>query len=204
MGGISEASTKIVDILGLIDSIAFQTNILALNAAVEAARAGEQGRGFAVVAAEVRALAQRSAAAAKEIKDVIHNSVDKVDEGAKLVDTAGATMEEIVGSVRRVTEMMTEIAAASREQLSGIEQVSGAVTQMDRVVQQNAALVAQSAAAAQSMADQAQQLMESVARFKLDGAAAPDAWASAPIDPAPRIGRGMLNSLPSGVRRLLS
>jgi methyl-accepting chemotaxis protein len=168
MGGISEAGKKIADIVGLIDSIAFQTNILALNAAVEAARAGEQGRGFAVVASEVRALAQRSAEAAREIKGLIRNSVDKVDEGMKLVETAGTTMQEIVVSVQRVTGMMSGISAASQEQLHGIEQVSGAVTQMDHVVQQNAALVAESAAAAQNMAEQAEQLMESVARFKLD------------------------------------
>lgn len=177
MGGISEAGRKIADIVGLIDSIAFQTNILALNAAVEAARAGEQGRGFAVVASEVRALAQRSAEAAKEIKGLIRNSVDKVDEGTRLVETAGTTMQEIVVSVQRVTGMMSEISAASQEQLSGIEQVSGAVAQMDHVVQQNAALVAESAAAAQNMADQAEQLMESVARFKLDdGSEAGEAW----------------------------
>jgi methyl-accepting chemotaxis protein-1 (serine sensor receptor) len=168
MGGISEASKKIADIVGVIDSIAFQTNILALNAAVEAARAGEQGRGFAVVASEVRALAQRSAAAAKEIRGLIQNSAGQVGEGTRLVEAAGTTMQEIVASVQRVTEMMSEISTASQEQLSGIEQVSGAVTQMDRVVQQNAALVAESAAAAQNMADQAEQLMESVARFKLD------------------------------------
>jgi methyl-accepting chemotaxis protein-1 (serine sensor receptor) len=169
MGGISDASRKIGDIVGLIDSIAFQTNILALNAAVEAARAGEQGRGFAVVASEVRALAQRSAAAAREIRGLIQNSVDKVDEGTRLVETAGATMEQIVASVQRMTQMMGEISAASQEQLHGIEQVGGAVTQMDRVVQQNASLVQESAAAAENMAAQAQLLMESVARFKLEG-----------------------------------
>jgi methyl-accepting chemotaxis protein-1 (serine sensor receptor) len=168
MGGISVASGKIADIVGVIDSIAFQTNILALNAAVEAARAGEQGRGFAVVASEVRALAQRSAVAAKEIKGLIQNSVGQVGEGRKLVEAAGTTMRDIVGSVQRVTEVISGISNASQEQLSGIEQVSGAVTQMDRVVQQNAALVAEAAAATQNMADQAQELMQSVAHFKLD------------------------------------
>jgi methyl-accepting chemotaxis protein-1 (serine sensor receptor) len=167
MGGISEASHKIADIVGVIDSIAFQTNILALNAAVEAARAGEEGRGFAVVASEVRALAHRSATAAKEIKGLIQNSVDRVGEGRRLVESAGTTMREIMVSVERVTEMMSGISHASQEQLSGIEQVSGAVTQMDRVVQQNAALVSEAAAATQNMADQAQHLMQSVAHFKL-------------------------------------
>jgi methyl-accepting chemotaxis protein len=168
MGGISDASRRIGDIVGVIDSIAFQTNILALNAAVEAARAGEHGRGFAVVATEVRALAHRSATAAREIRDLIQNSVDQVGHGTRLVEAAGATMQDIVESVRRVTEMMSQIATASQEQLSGIDQVTGAITQMDRVVQQNAALVAQSAAAAQGMADQADELMQSVSRFKLE------------------------------------
>ncbi|HEX5130354.1 MAG TPA: methyl-accepting chemotaxis protein [Usitatibacter sp.] len=181
MGGISESSRKIADILGVIDSIAFQTNILALNAAVEAARAGEQGRGFAVVAAEVRSLAQRSAQAAKEIKQLIQDSVDRVDEGKRLVESAGATMDVIVASAQRVTEVMSGIASASREQLTGIEQVSHSVAQMDRVVQQNAGLVAESAAGAQHMADQAAELMELVARFRI----AADGVATAAGEPAP-------------------
>jgi methyl-accepting chemotaxis protein len=168
MSSINESSRKIVDIISVIDGIAFQTNILALNAAVEAARAGEQGRGFAVVAAEVRNLAQRSAAAAKEIKTLIGDSVDKVEVGTKLVDEAGKTMEEIVNAVKRVTDIMSEISAASLEQSSGIEQVNQAITQMDEVTQQNAALVEEAAAAAESMEEQAQTLTQAVAIFKLD------------------------------------
>lgn len=168
MSSINDSSRKIVDIISVIDGIAFQTNILALNAAVEAARAGEQGRGFAVVAAEVRNLAQRSAAAAKEIKTLIGDSVDKVEVGTKLVDEAGKTMEEIVNAVKRVTDIMAEISAASIEQSSGIEQVNQAITQMDEVTQQNAALVEEAAAAAESMEEQAQTLTQAVAIFKLD------------------------------------
>jgi len=168
MGSINESAKKIVDIIGVIDGIAFQTNILALNAAVEAARAGEQGRGFAVVAAEVRNLAQRSAAAAKEIKALIGDSVDKVSVGAKLVDEAGATMNEVVASVKRVTHIMSEITVASREQSAGIDQVNHAIIEMDDATQQNAALVEQAAAAAQSMQDQAASLAQMVDTFKLD------------------------------------
>lgn len=171
MASIKSSSRKIADIIGVIDGIAFQTNILALNAAVEAARAGEQGRGFAVVASEVRNLAQRSAGAAKEIKTLIEDSVGKVDTGGKLVDEAGKTMDEIVTSVKRVTDIMSEIAAASQEQSAGIEQVNQAVAQMDEVTQQNAALVEEAAAAAESLQDQAGKLAEAVSVFKLEGGA---------------------------------
>ena len=169
MASIKDSSRKIADIIGVIDGIAFQTNILALNAAVEAARAGEQGRGFAVVASEVRNLAQRSAGAAKEIKALIEDSVGKVEAGGKLVDEAGKTMDEIVGSVKRVTDIMGEIAAASQEQSAGIEQVNQAVGQMDEMTQQNAALVEQATAAAESLQDQAAKLAEAVSVFRLDG-----------------------------------
>ncbi|MDT8363877.1 MAG: methyl-accepting chemotaxis protein [Nitrosomonas sp.] len=168
MSAINESSKRVVDIISVIDGIAFQTNILALNAAVEAARAGEQGRGFAVVATEVRTLAQRSAAAAKEIKELIGNSVHKVDDGTQLVDDAGKTMREVVLSVKRVTDIMGEISAASQEQSLGIEQVNQAITQMDEITQQNAALVEQAAAASESMREQAEHLAQAVATFKLE------------------------------------
>ncbi len=167
MGTINEASRKIVDIISVIDGIAFQTNILALNAAVEAARAGEQGRGFAVVAGEVRSLAQRSAAAAKEIKTLIGDSVDQVDIGARLVEQAGATMDEVVTSVKRVSDIIGEIASASQEQTEGIEHISTAINQMDQVTQQNAALVELAAAASESLQHQAQHLSSLVDVFKL-------------------------------------
>jgi methyl-accepting chemotaxis protein-1 (serine sensor receptor) len=167
MKGINDASRKISDIISVIDGIAFQTNILALNAAVEAARAGEQGRGFAVVASEVRSLAGRSADAAKEIKTLINASVERVTQGTALVDQAGSTMTEVVSSIRRVTDIVGEISAASREQSAGVSQVGEAVTQMDQVTQQNAALVEEMAAAASSLKSQAQELVQTVAVFKL-------------------------------------
>jgi methyl-accepting chemotaxis protein-1 (serine sensor receptor) len=168
MGDINQSSAKIADIITIIEGIAFQTNILALNAAVEAARAGEEGRGFAVVAGEVRTLAQRSSAAAKEIKELIDTSVARVQTGTSLVDEAGRTMNEIIGAVQRVTDIMGEIAAASEEQSSGIDQVARAVTQMDEVTQQNAALVEEAAAAAQSLEDQAGALRTAVETFRLN------------------------------------
>ncbi len=178
MASIKESSRRIVDIIGVIDSIAFQTNILALNAAVEAARAGEQGRGFAVVASEVRNLAQRSAGAAKEIKALIGDSVEKVDGGGQLVDEAGQTMQLLVTSVKQVADIMSEITAASQEQSIGIEQVNAAIVQMDEMTMQNAALVEHAAAAAQSMQHEAQLLSGAVAAFTLN--AAPAARARAP------------------------
>jgi methyl-accepting chemotaxis protein len=188
MDRINGSAGKIADIIGVIDGIAFQTNILALNAAVEAARAGEQGRGFAVVATEVRNLAQRSAAAAKEIKGLIGDSTDAVQAGSKLVGEAGATMQEIVESVRRVTDIMSEISAASAEQTAGIEQINEAITQMDQVTQQNAALVEEAAAASASMQEQAANLTRAVSVFQVGGDAAVAAVRAAPAAPAkPRV-----------------
>jgi methyl-accepting chemotaxis protein len=187
MRDINTSSQKIADIIGVIDGIAFQTNILALNAAVEAARAGEQGRGFAVVASEVRALAGRSAEAAREIKGLISASVDRVAQGSELVDKAGATMQEVVQSIRRVTALVGEISSASAEQRSGVAQIGEAIAQMDHVTQQNAALVEQIAAAATGLSTQAQELVQAVAVFQVDAqdatplpAAAPAAYAAAP------------------------
>ena len=167
MGEITDASRRIGDIIGVIDGIAFQTNILALNAAVEAARAGEQGRGFAVVAGEVRSLAQRSAEAAREIKALIGASSDKVDQGARLVQGAGQTMDDIVHSVQQVSALIAEIAGAAGAQTSGIEEVNVAMAQLDHMTQQNAALVEQSAAAAASLHEQGDRLREAVARFQV-------------------------------------
>ncbi|MFM0419285.1 methyl-accepting chemotaxis protein [Paraburkholderia aromaticivorans] len=186
MGDINQSSAKIADIISIIEGIAFQTNILALNAAVEAARAGEEGRGFAVVAGEVRSLAQRSSAAAKEIKELIDTSVERVQSGSALVDEAGRTMTDIIGAVQRVTDIMGEIAAASEEQSSGIDQVARAVTQMDEVTQQNAALVEEAAAAASSLEDQAGKLRQAVAVFHLEeGGLTPPMSAAPKRAPAP-------------------
>ncbi len=185
MGSISESSKKIADIIGVIDGIAFQTNILALNAAVEAARAGEQGRGFAVVASEVRSLAQRSAAAAKEIKDLITDSVHKVESGTQLVANAGTTMDEVVRSVKSVTDIMAEITAASQEQAAGIDQVSQAVAQLDQITQQNAALVEEAAAATETLAHETEQLDSAVEVFHIAGYARPALAAKPAHRPAP-------------------
>jgi len=187
MGEINSSASKIADIIGVIDGIAFQTNILALNAAVEAARAGEQGRGFAVVASEVRNLAQRSAAAAKEIKTLIGDSVEKVERGSKLVGQAGVTMDEVVASVKRVTDIMGEIANASAEQSAGIEQVNMSIIEMDSMTQQNAALVEEAAAAAQSLQDQAGELARVVSIFKLVEGEEGAALAPAPVASVPAV-----------------
>ncbi|MBN9365422.1 MAG: methyl-accepting chemotaxis protein, partial [Comamonadaceae bacterium] len=187
-------SQKIADIIGVIDGIAFQTNILALNAAVEAARAGEQGRGFAVVAGEVRSLAQRSADAAKEIKGLITASVERVETGSRLVEGAGSTMQEVVQAVQRVTDMIGEITAASQEQSTGVAQVNQAVGQLDQMTQQNAALVEQSAAAAHSLREQAQQLAQAVSAFKVAGTAAAPAM---PVPAKPRAVAGKAAPAPT-------
>ncbi|MDR0256060.1 MAG: methyl-accepting chemotaxis protein, partial [Stenotrophomonas maltophilia] len=204
MSAIEASSKKIAEIISVIDGIAFQTNILALNAAVEAARAGEQGRGFAVVASEVRTLAQRSAAAAKEIKGLIDDSVGKVAEGSALVHKAGATMGEIVASVQRVTDIMAEISAASQEQSAGIEQVNQTVVQMDETTQQNAALVEEATAAARAMEDQAGQLADAVAIFRLDNQVSAAVKAvAARAEPAriTTVARPQPTSTPAPVRR---
>ena len=200
MGTINDSSRKIYDIISVIDGIAFQTNILALNAAVEAARAGEQGRGFAVVASEVRNLAQRSAGAAKEIKELIGNSVDQVDIGSKLVKEAGATMDDVVASVRRVTDIMGEITSASSEQSIGIDQVNTAITQMDQVTQQNAALVEEAAAAAASMQEQAERLAEVASSFRLE-AGAVALPVAAPVSAASAAARKLAAVKPVAARR---
>ena len=199
MKGISESSTRIADIISVIDGIAFQTNILALNAAVEAARAGEQGRGFAVVAGEVRSLAQRSAEAAKEISSLINASVERVQQGSTLVDQAGSTMEDVVRSISRVTDIMGEISAASSEQSAGVSQVGEAITQMDQATQQNAALVEEMSAAATSLSGQAQELVQAVAVFKLAGGNERRP-ALAPAKPAP-IARTLTPAHPSKLKK---
>jgi methyl-accepting chemotaxis protein len=203
MEGIEGSSKRVVDIISVIEGISFQTNILALNAAVEAARAGEQGRGFAVVASEVRSLAQRSAASAKEIRGLIENSVARVEAGARLVQQAGQTMDELVVSVRKVATIMTQIASASHEQSSGIDQINKAITQMDHVVQMNASLVEQATAAATSMAEQATGLAHAVAQFRVEesaGAALPPQLATAPVPAAEQAPAGSRAVAPAARR----
>ncbi|BEU94618.1 MCP four helix bundle domain-containing protein [Acidovorax sp. DW039] len=208
MKGINASSNKIADIISVIDGIAFQTNILALNAAVEAARAGEQGRGFAVVAGEVRSLAQRSAEAAKEIKSLITASVEQVEQGSLLVDKAGTTMTEVVSAIKRVSDLIAEVSAASHEQSQGVAQVGEAVAQMDQVTQQNAALVEESAAAANSLSAQAQQLQQAVAVFKLAGGnryqPAPVAAVAAPAAPRAKATPAVVKATPPAPARQLS
>ncbi|MBV7456641.1 MCP four helix bundle domain-containing protein [Acidovorax sp. sif1233] len=204
MKGINDSSRKIADIISVIDGIAFQTNILALNAAVEAARAGEQGRGFAVVAGEVRSLAGRSAQAAKEIKALIGTSVERVEQGTALVDKAGATMTEVVGAIRRVTDIMGEISAASSEQSQGVSQVGDAITQMDQATQQNAALVEQSAAAADSLKTQAGQLVDAVAVFRLGSDAGAPAHAALVTTAPPARTAGSARVLPTAAQRRIA
>jgi len=205
MGAINDSSKKIVDIIGVIDGIAFQTNILALNAAVEAARAGEQGRGFAVVATEVRNLAQRSAAAAKEIKTLIGTSVEKVDAGARLVDQAGATMEDIVSSIGRVTNIIGEITIASREQASGIEQIGRSITQMDSITQENMSLVVESVGAAENLLQRAMTLKNVVQVFKIDGKKTRSEVAAASAKPRAQVaksGARIKNEVPQSPTKL--
>jgi methyl-accepting chemotaxis protein len=202
MGDINDSSKKISDIISVIDEIAFQTNLLALNAAVEAARAGEQGRGFAVVATEVRSLAGRSATAAKEIKELIQDSVRKVEDGSLLVTQSGQTLEQIVLSVKKVSDIVAEIAAASREQSSGIEQVNKAVMQMDEMTQQNAALVEQATAASQSMADQARDLTKMMDRFQVGEAGSAGRASRSEAVPAARPERRSANRPFAGKPRL--
>ena len=197
MKGINDSSRKISDIISVIDGIAFQTNILALNAAVEAARAGEQGRGFAVVASEVRSLAGRSAEAAKEIKSLINTSVERVEQGTALVDQAGITMSEVVSSIRRVTDIVGEISSASAEQSSGVSQIGEAVNQMDQVTQQNAALVEQMAAAASSLKVRAQELVGTVAVFKLTQDKGGSAVRNMEVGVAPTLNRPFKSGQPS-------
>jgi len=200
MQGISDSSEKISAIIGTIDEIAFQTNLLALNAAVEAARAGEQGRGFSVVAAEVRSLAQRSAAAAKEIKGLITDSVHRVETGSELVDESGRTLEEIVTSVKQVAEIVAEISAASYEQSAGIEEVNRAVSQMDEVTQRNAALVEEAAAASRALEEQALQMTEKISYFRIEGNAAvssPSAPRTTPQYSSAKSGDSQAKSAPS-------